>query len=69
MTEQQVKNALQEVGGHVSLSLIKGLHDQNLGGFTTICKPLVKTERSGCSTHTKGNQWSSGTKFSGLIKN
>lgn len=30
MTAQQVKNALQDVGRHVSLSMIKrSLHDQN----------------------------------------
>ena len=41
MTEQQVKNALQDAGGHVSFTI-----------FTTRCKPLVslKNRKTGCSS-------------------
>ena len=40
-TAQRVKDALQDVGGHVSFSEIKRKHDQDLRGFTTRCKTLV----------------------------
>ena len=40
------KNALQDVGGYASLSMIKRrFDDQNLRGFTTRCKHLVKPQK------------------------
>lgn len=40
------KNALQDVGGYASLSMIKRrFDDQNIRGFTTRCKHLVKPQK------------------------
>lgn len=54
MAVQQVKNALQVVGGHVSQSMIKRqLHEQNLSGFTTRSKPPgeLKKQKEQAAVH------------------
>lgn len=46
MTVKQVENAVQDVGGHDSLSTItSGLHDQNLRGFSARCNRDWKTRK------------------------
>lgn len=46
MTAQQVKNALQDVGMHVSLSTVKKRPlEHNPKGFTIRCEPLVRLQK------------------------
>lgn len=50
---EQVKNALQDVGIHVSLSMInRRLYDLILRGFSTRCKTLLslRNKRPGCTS-------------------
>lgn len=52
MTAPQVQDALQDVGGHVSLSTInRRLDDQNLTGFSTTCKPQTQKSSSAVYRH------------------